>query len=100
LFTNPSPFRFLLGNLPPLSPSLHKGGGSSYIKRGFASLRLSFEEEREENLERGEALLLPTLPLPYIKRPFSKSTVIASEAKQSHHYFQGLLRHLMPRNDN
>ena len=25
------------------SPSLHKGGGSSYMKRGFASLQLSFE---------------------------------------------------------
>jgi hypothetical protein len=30
--TNPSPFRFLLGNPPPLSPSLVKGGGSSCIR--------------------------------------------------------------------
>jgi hypothetical protein len=32
LVANPSPFRFLLGNPPPLSPSLHKGGGSSFIR--------------------------------------------------------------------
>jgi hypothetical protein len=55
---------------PLYPPLLKKERGNNFGKRGKASLKLSFIlsplTEGEEILERGEAPLLPILPLPFI----------------------------------
>ena len=60
---DPIPFRFLLGNPPPLSPSLDKGGGNN--KRGAdaplkhpGTLVFSLKGEEEEYEKRGASVPL------------------------------------------
>jgi len=58
-----TPFKPLFGNLPPLSPSLHKGGGISYVREAKPLLHnspysiRSLKGEGEDIKKRGEAPL-------------------------------------------
>jgi len=58
----------LFANLPPLSPSLDKGGGVGYVREASPLFIYSFKGEGEEILGRGFAPLLPKLPLPLKSR--------------------------------
>jgi hypothetical protein len=69
LLINLTPFRFLFGNPIPFIPfPLIRGRGTIVFRRGISPFRLSLLiGEGEETLERGEAPLLPTIPLPLIR---------------------------------
>jgi hypothetical protein len=47
-----APNSFLCGNPPPVSPSLDKGGGIIFLKRGFAPLKLPLLISHRYSLKR------------------------------------------------